>query len=220
MTFCTDTDLLHWEPDLLDDAAFVSQFLTTGTGALADNLFTSTSGAGFDSAAIEPGLVLILSGALAATLPIVGVESADELRVSVLYNDILGQSGDAASPFNTLAGAGLTYIIRTFWAQRQIVSDFIRQAAGLNRVAPEGQSAPTILNPADLRRVCALGTLQMIYSALAAAATEPARLNARADLYERLYRRALRQTRIDIDTDGDGRANTRKSLGIISFSRE
>ena len=49
----------------------------------------------------------------------------------------------------------------------------------------EDESA-TIINPQVLKRVCVLGTLQMIYNALAAAAEEPARLALRADLYERL----------------------------------
>ena len=35
MTFCTDTDLLPWEPNLLREASFASQTLLTGTGDLA-----------------------------------------------------------------------------------------------------------------------------------------------------------------------------------------
>jgi hypothetical protein len=59
----------------------------------------------------------------------------------------------------------------------------------------------------------------MIYSALAAAATEPAKFSARADLYERLYRRALAQTRVRVDLDGDGREDATRLLAVVALKR-
>ena len=44
LTFCNDIDLLHWEPNILRDAAFASQTLISGTGDLAGSTFTIPSG--------------------------------------------------------------------------------------------------------------------------------------------------------------------------------
>ncbi|MBC8107529.1 MAG: hypothetical protein H7Z14_13130, partial [Anaerolineae bacterium] len=79
-------------------------------------------------------------------------------------------------------------------------------------------ASATILNPEVLSRACALGTLQMIYSALAAAA-EDARAANRAALYERLYRRALRGAIVSVDLDGDGRADAHRMLNVLNFQR-
>ena len=70
----------------------------------------------------------------------------------------------------------------TFGAQRRVVSDL------LARLARPGARAD------DLRRAAALGTLHLIYAALAAASAPGAEADAtvRRELYERLYRRALR----------------------------
>ena len=44
MTFCTDTNLLEFEPNICRDAAFVSQTLLSGSGDLAAASFTIDSG--------------------------------------------------------------------------------------------------------------------------------------------------------------------------------
>jgi len=43
--------------------------------------------------------------------------------------------------------------------------------------------------------------------------------NVRVDLYERLYRRALRNTRVDLDLNGDGRADTVRALNVLELQR-
>ena len=50
-------------------------------------------------------------------------------------------------------------------------------------------------------------------------ATEPAHLNVRTDVYERLYRRALRCARVEIDRDGDGRADLVRPLNVLELQR-
>src|SRR5207249_1777045 len=123
---------------------------------------------------------------------------------SVMYDGLFPDSGSGvASPI--ASSNGVPYAIRTFAAQRPVVSGLLRRAAG---VGPESALADaTIVNAEPLRRVCALGTLQMIYSILAAAAAEPAKFDARASFYERAYRRALARVSVEIDTNGDGKGD-------------
>ncbi len=216
MTFCTDADLLHWEPNLFRDATFASQLQLSGTGDLAGTTFTLDTGSLTD-ANIAAQQVIVLSGALAGSYPIVSVNSATQLTLSVLYDGLYPDEGEGvAGPVGTAADLG--YAIRTFWPQRRIVSDMLLRAAG---VGPE-TIAPTeeqVLNPLALKRACVLGTPQMIYGALAASAAEPAGLSARADLYERLYRRAVTHTRVQLDLNGDGREDATRHLGVIELKR-
>jgi hypothetical protein len=212
MTFATDIDLLRWEPTLFDDAAWASQTLLAGTGTLAGTTFTIDAGSLIEARAAA-GHVLRLAG---GSYPIVAIGSATTLTVSVLYDALFDEGGTPVAP---PAGSDLEFSIRTFSPQLRVVSDVLRQAAGIVPGTSD-EERMDILNPAALRRPCALGALQMIYSALAAAGGEEAAyLAIRADLYERLYQRALRAAQVEIDTDNDGRANIRRPLSVLALQR-
>jgi len=215
LTFCNDIDLLHWEPNVLRDAAFASQALISGTGNLAGSTFTIASGS-FLTAHIAQEQVIILTGATSGSYPIVSVDSATQLTLSVLYDGLFPTSGDPApSPPGT--ANGLDYVIRTFWPQRRIVSELLLQAAGLDPSDPE--SEPKLLNPEALQRACTVGTLHLIYSALAAAAEDPENLRMRVQLYERLYRRALRSATVKLDLNLDGRLDLLRRLNVMDLER-
>ena len=81
------------------------------------------------------------------------------------------------------------------------------------------EAADAILNPTALKRPCTLGTLHLIYSALAAAAAEPDSLMLRVTMYERLYRRALDSARVHLDLDGDGVAEVVRALNVLELQR-
>src|SRR5215207_4924200 len=180
LPFCNHIDLLHWEPNILRDAAFASQTLISGTGNLAGSTFTIASGS-FLAAHVAQDQVIVLTGATAGSYPIVTVDGATQLTLSVLYDGLFPVSGDPVpSPPGT--ANGLAYVIRTFWPQRRIVSELLLQAAGLDPADPDAEQQ--ILNPIALNRACALGTLHLIHSALAAAAEAPENLNLRVVLYE------------------------------------
>ncbi len=222
MLFCNDTDLLYWEPEVLREAAFVSQTLDAGTGNLSGTQFTVVTGTVFTSRGVEAGQVIVLSGAVAGCFPIAEVTGPFFLQLGVL-NDEFFPDPPATPPVLISPGAanGLDFVIRTFWAQRRVVSDLLAQAVGIVPAggATDAPPTPQILNPQALRRAATLGTLQMIYNAMAAAATDPARFSVRADLYERLYRRAMRQAQVDVDLNGDGRADVRRSPGLLRMVR-
>ena len=214
-TFCTDIDLLHWEPNICRDAAFASQALMSGTGDLAGSTFTIATGS-FTTAHVTPDQVIVLTGATSGSYPIVSVDSATQLTLSVLYDGLYPTSGDPVpSPPGT--AAGLAFVIRTFWPQRRIVSELLLSTCGLD--PSDAESADKILNPADLKRACTLGTLHLVYSALAAVAPDPEILLPRLDLYYRLYRRAIASTRVELDLNGDGVAEATRALNVLELQR-
>jgi len=213
MNFSNDVDLLHWEPNVFRDAAWASQTLLSGGGDLDGTGFTIDSGSLAD-ARVATKHVIVLGGSVAGSFPIVSVEDATHLTLSILYDELFPTDAPA-QPTPIATAADLTFAIRTFSPQAKVVSDLLRSAAG----CVAGSDAIQILNPQSLRRTCSLGTLQMIYSALAAAATEPGSLLARADLYERLYRRSLRSVRVQVDTDGDGIIDAERPLNVIELQR-
>src|SRR5688572_17776551 len=123
MTFCTDTDLLNWEPNLPKEASFAAQTLISGQGDLAGTVFTIGAGSLTD-AHVEVGQVLVLSGLIEGCFPIVAVNSATGLVVSTLYDD---PETELDGVIGTATGLG--FAIRTFWPQRKVVSDLLLQAA-------------------------------------------------------------------------------------------
>ncbi|MFI5381445.1 MAG: hypothetical protein ACHRHE_19275 [Tepidisphaerales bacterium] len=216
MFLCTDLDLLAFEPWLFRDAAFASQLLSSGTGNLAATSFSRTGGS-FADDHVCANCVIALAGEVIGCYPIVAVASDTALVLSTLHEDLFPESGDPVpSPVGT--GNNLTFAVRTFAPQRRIVSDVILRAAGVGD--DPNLAAETLLVTPAIRHAAALGALQLIYSALAAASAEPAELSRRADYYERLYRRSLSRLTVEFDTDGDGVADVSKSLNIVNLVRE
>ena len=210
MPFATDIDLLLWEPTLLQEAAFASQILLSGTCDLEDSTITIASGS-FASAKVVVGNVVVLSGAISGCFPIVEVTSATELKISALYADL----SQPIEPSSVGVATGLTYSVRTYFAQRKIVSDLLLTTAGLNA---DAYTEKVIVTP-SLRRACTLGSLQMIYNAIAATAEDSHHHAIRASVYGKLYRRALRLVRLDLDTNNDGEADIRNDLNISNLIR-
>ena len=208
--YCTDTDLLRWEPMIAAEAAFASQTLLTSSAALAGTAVTISVGSLTDSR-VRAGHVAVLTDAVSGCFPILSVNSSTTLTISVLHEGL----PDELAPVGT-AGSGLNIAVRTFGPQRQIVSEVLTWMAGI-----EPGSTATITNPDVLRKPAVLGTLQMIYNGMAAAASkdDSADLIVRAELYERLYRKSLRGVTVEVDTNGDGVADARRPLRMVQFAR-
>lgn len=209
-TYATDTDLLLWEPNLPAEAAIASQTLLSGSADLTGTTLTIAAGS-LAAAHVEPDQVVALSGAITGCYPIISIESATQMTISILY---AGTWPDVDPPVPSPVGAvaGVSFAIRSFYPQRRVISDLLDRIIDL----PAGV---TLLNPDVLRRPCALGTIQMIYSALAAAVDAPEIHQIRCDLYERLYRRALRDVVLHLDTLGDGRIHEIRRLNVLQLAR-
>src|SRR5688500_17432910 len=88
MNFCNDTDLLHWEPSIFKDAALASQTLISGTGDLSGTTFTLDSAGSLVTSHVAGGNVVVLTGTNLGSYPIVSVNSATQLTLSVLYDGL------------------------------------------------------------------------------------------------------------------------------------
>ena len=204
--FCTDADLLAWEPNIFRDAPFASQTLLAGTGTLSGTSFTIESGS-FADAGIAADHVITLGGDIDGCFPIRAVDSDTANTVSAL--DQLNEPSELTPPLS--ASGPIPFAIRTFRPQREIVTQLIAQAGSL-------ESTDELLNADVLARPCALGTFELIYSALAAISDNEL-ASRRAAFYERLYRRALRHITIEVDTNGDGQLDERRTLSVLRFQR-
>lgn len=211
-TFCSDVDLLRWEPTLFRDAGFVSQTLMNGTGAISGATLTIAAGS-FTAARVESGGVVTLGAPHDGCLAILSVDSATQLTLSPLAPGIDDEPPLAGLP---PSGVDLPFTIRTFWAQRRLVSDLIRACALVEESIDAG--APAVVQAPGVRRACALGALQMIYNALAAPGDTPHHA-VHADLYERLFRQAVRRARVQIDTDGDGQPDLVRRMDVLRLER-
>jgi hypothetical protein len=211
--FCTDVDLLHWEPNIFRDAAVSAQLLLSGKADLqATELTCAWKSNGCDTLpkSINVDDVVVLAGEISGSFPIVAVSGA-RLTISVLYDGIFPERKDGSTgPIVIGTTKDVACSIRTFTAQRQCISNLMLAAAGV--------ADGLIVNAQALRRPCALGTLQMIYNALAAASGQPEPLRLRAELYERLYRRALSRCRLELDTNGDGKADEVRTLNVLELA--
>src|SRR5438067_692194 len=135
MTFCTDTELLHFEPNICHDAAFVSQTLMSASGNLSGTTFTIASGS-FTTSHVAAGQVIVFTSGTNGSFPIVSVDSATQLTISVLAESSSAPVG---------AGSSLPFVIRTYWPQRRVISELLQQAAGLD---PTQDNSSKIINAA------------------------------------------------------------------------
>ncbi|HQY87894.1 MAG TPA: hypothetical protein PK402_04495 [Tepidisphaeraceae bacterium] len=210
MLFCTDADLLLWEPNLAREASFASQTKLTTTGSIAGEKLTIASG-NLTTSGVAIDDIVSVEGDLVGCFPVVGIESATICDLTVITQN--AYENGQPTPLPSASDLDLRFC--TFYAQRRVVSDVMLSLANLTEA-----QAQRIMNPGTLRRAAVLGTLQMIYSALAAVAGESsAELQVRASLYERLYRRAIRVVQIELDLDEDGQADCARQLNVIQLQR-
>lgn len=216
MTFCSDCDLLVWETDLLADAAFISQTLISGTADLSDTTLTIASGNLLNSH-VAADQVVVLRGSISGCFPIVSVDSATKLTISIVYEG-WWDNGQGRTASRVGSAVGLNYAIRTFYPQRRLVADLLRRSVGIH--PSDAEIVPSqIVNPQALQRANALGTLHMIYSALAGAADDPELLQERADRYQKMYRRELEGCAIELDTNNDGRVDAVRRPSVLCLRR-
>ena len=213
--FCSDRDLLAIEPLVFLLGGGPAQELSAGDdGAISGTTFSSAA-SHFESAGVQPGMVLAASpGAAAAggAYEIVTVDSPTALRVSVLRAD--PQADRIAPP----AGSELVFSIRTYRPQIRNVSDTM--AEKLRQIVEvSGVASADFADSAQLAAACAHGVLAAVFVARAESAS-PADANwVKAEHYRREFLRLQLQLRLAVDSDADGVAERTRTLGNVSLRR-
>lgn len=198
--YCTDTDLLRWEPALFIEAAFVSQSLLISDGTFDGSVLRLGRSAWFDVARVCPGHVALIQNGPTVARPILSIDEPTVATVGIADR-------------HPRPAENVRVTVRTFAAQQRIASELLTRMAGIDPTL--GQR---VLDPRVLRRPCVLGTLHQIYSALSAAAVkDDADLVVRAQLYALLYRKSLRGLVVEIDRDNDNVGDARRSVGFVRY---
>lgn len=200
----TDRDLLVYEPRLLNEAFFASQrvFDSPSAGSLdaAGTTLTAT-GAKWVDWNVGPGWIVLIADAPAE---VVARISQTQLSVSRLREDTNVAVAAAGS------GSSLSVRVSTLRPQIQSVHDALMRGVGIEPtaiVSPGKITEANISNPKALLRAECLGTLQMVYQAVAVATGEGSVAWAKARSYAERFAEERRRIAVEIDTNADGTAD-------------
>ncbi len=211
MNFSTDRDLLAIEPAVFEDVPFAAQRrLSVTDGSVSGNTLTSVA-ADFLSAQVDAGAVVLVGGVAHEVLT---RTDANTLTVSLPRS----HTTDPGIPGGD--GVGLDVLAQTFSPQAELVHDGLLRLIGIN---PDDLGSEltesTVLSVSLMARVEALGTLELVYSGAASLVGDNDTLLMKAGEYRRRFRQACAGATLSLDTDGDGLADRRLSLGTIHFAR-
>ena len=215
MSLCSDRDILKYEPTLFGELYLKNQVVEAGTdGELAGTTF-SANGANFVSAQVEAEDCIYLKsadGSLEGVYEIVSIDSATQLCVSVLRAEV--ESDPIAPPVGTQT-TGLTYRISTLRPQIAEADLFFRMFG-----VTEDIEAGEILNSEEIKQLCVLGTIMVIYYSLAGIDMQNDALWDKAEHYEKMFYKGMERVTIAIDKDGDGVADSVRYGGCGRLIRD
>lgn len=214
--FATDSDLLMYEPRLFLDVVWIGQRIAAVSGLVTSGIAVAP-GVSFNSIGIMPGHVLNYKD---GSYEVVQVLGPTQLGISVPR----ASSDDPAVLAPDTATTPMK--IYTFRHQMVQVHDQILRMLGIEPEleAQEGESLVTesnILNPSALRRLEALGTLHLIFSAASASGVggDASSFAERAEMYRQRYADERGRVSALIDTDGDGKPDATRRPSVMRFVR-
>lgn len=214
--FCLDRDILSIEPVAYLGGGFVSvhSLLAGSDGALAGTTFTSPT-SDFCAGGVQAGMVLATTATILAegsAWEIVSVDSATQLTVSILRSD------PDAPPIAPPAATNLTFCVRTLAPRITAVSDTL--AEKLRHLAEvAGIDSADFADSSQLRRATACGALAGVFLARADNARTDDANWIKAEHYRREFLQAQNHLRLAVDADGDGTAETTRTLGNVTLKR-
>lgn len=211
MNFSTDRDLLTLEPHVFRDVPFLSQQRVSVTdGVIAGTTLTSAS-ADFVASQVEAGSVVLVND---VAHEVISRTDANTLSISLPRASLT----DAAIPSGD--GSALTVMARTFDLQASLVHDSLLRLIGIEPDDPDNElTEDSVVSLGLMHRLEALGTLERIYSSAFALVGDNAALREKAREYRRRFQAACATATILIDIDGDGFADSRRTLGVIRLHR-
>ncbi|MEM7755177.1 MAG: hypothetical protein AAF297_06035 [Planctomycetota bacterium] len=202
--FATDRDLLVFEPGLFGEVAWVGQRLVNGTGEITGSALVMTSqDNGFDSTGVGAGSVVLAGG---TSYEVVSRTSGTALAISRLRSSVTA----AVLPPAALAAGK----VQVFTFAPQIGMAHARALALLGVT-----DAAAIVNGSELSAYEALSALHLIFAGASAHSGPRSPAGQRAEWY-RVRAEAERQRVVaEVDTDGDGVAESVRRPGVGRFVR-
>lgn len=213
--YCHDRDLLNLEPVLFHSGGLGESLIARGQSAGVSGL-TLTADADFAAAAVSPGMVALLrpgEGSAAQAVEVLAVTSPTTLSVCLPRADDL-QPCRPAGPVEHCP-----WELRSFAPQIAAVSlalgEKLRRLAEVSGVG--GQDFP---HSAQLRQTAVYGVLAALFAARAENATATGDPNwIKAQHYRQAFLMAQVQLHLAGDADGDGLAESARSLGHVTLRR-
>lgn len=211
--FALDRDLLQLEPRLFVDLQWAGQTLAKGA------VSSSPLGAQFDidvdliGRNVGAGHVLVLAGVAYEISFLLG---STEMQVSLPRETL---ESPAVPP--GAIGSGVGWIV-SFQAQIGVAHRNLLAMAGIDADAAPSPGVVTesqIVNWRSLRHIEALAALKLIWTAAGVGLDETHPANQRAAMYGERFREARRTAVVEIDLDGDGRADAVRRLGAVWLVR-
>lgn len=211
MPFAHDRDLLLFEPTLFRDVGWSAQRLLDADGASIAGTTLTTPKGDLAALGVDAGHVVTVDS---TALEVVERLSATTLTVSRPRTAV----GDPPIP----PGDGLSgrLVIATFLPQIGLVHEQLLRSAGVEPADPERRPGEQdIVNGPALVRCEALGALHLVLSAAAAMVGPTSPMWTRAQLYRDRFNAERARATVEIDLDGDGRADATRRFNTIQFRR-
>ena len=213
--FCSDADLLAWEPSVFLETVFVHQsLLREATVTLAGTALT-VSGASLVAAGVLPGMVAQLTtadGSFTQLAEIVSLESPTAATVSALR----ARHSEPAIPPLTQGTLKLTII--SF--RPQIVATGAALLAHVGITSEGDTTSPAYADLAGFAPTCAFATLAALFRTLTENKHATNLTFTKHDFYAGLAQAARQTLAATIDQDGDGVPETRITAGSRAPVRE
>ncbi len=203
-----DRDLLQFEPEVFREVRLAGQTLVEEAGVLSAGVLTAALMTAAHVAG--PGNVVVMG---TRTMEVVERVSATQIRLSLVRVD----AGDP--PIQPPDESSQAFRVTTFAPQIAAAHGQLLAMLGLDALAQSAPGGAAITNPSDLKRLEAMLTLQLIYSAIAPMRSGDDGWAARAELYARRISDERQRARAYIDTNGDGEPDIVRRLNVGVLER-
>jgi hypothetical protein len=212
MYFCSDVDLMAWEPGIFLEPAFGHQAIVKeAVGTLSGTALTVPGASLGNVAAGMVAAVETADGSLTQLLEVAAVADASHATLSALR----GRGTEAALP--PLMGGSVKVTVVSFRPQIAAVGDELLALVGIE--SGREREDPGLCDTSGFRHATVFGVLAAAYRTLADAETATNLTYSKLGFYEGLYRGARRAIAATVDRDGDGVPETPRQAGIGDLVR-
>lgn len=214
--FARDRDLLLFEPLLFREVYWAGQELFRGDVVVR-----------FDAQTVSPFAELPGGGDAGYVVLVDGVERLviSWVNATIARLGRLPSAPDTDEPLVMTPDETLSVVVTTFRPQIAVVHEQLMTSVGLgtSQTGVYTGGAPTagnVVNASEVRRVEAIGTLHLIYSAATAlAGSDHPGFASKAEMYRERFERERQRVRYEIDLDGDGVADAARRPSVMHLRR-